>query len=53
MAGNELARLAQGGQSDCGRLVVITGPVTGSRFELAEATTHLGRDPTSDIFLMT
>jgi len=51
MAGDELARLAHGGQSDCGRLVVVTGPVAGSRFELTEATTRLGRDPTNDILL--
>ncbi len=51
MAGDELARLAACGQRDSGRLVVVTGPVAGTRYELSEPTTRLGRDPTSDVLL--
>lgn len=32
-------------------LTVVKGPQTGSTFELAGATTTVGRDPSNDIFL--
>jgi len=51
MSGDELARLADSGQHDHGSLVVVTGPVAGTRLDLTEPTTRLGRDPTSDLLL--